>query len=93
MTEPRPRRARNDHEDAGAYVLDALQPRDRKTFEVHLRDCLRCRRDVRDFRETLAGLKELVGQPPPPTVRTSLLAAIRDVPQLPPDPDEDPDRD
>ena len=93
MTEPRPRRALNDHEDAGAYVLDALEPRDRKAFEVHLRDCLICRRDVRDFRETLSGLKELVGQPPPPTVRASLLAAIRDVPQLPPDPDEDSDRD
>ena len=80
-------------DSVGAYLLGALPPDELEAFEAHLRDCLSCRRDVRDFRETLAGLKELVGQPPPPTVRTSLLAAVRVVPQLPPDPDGDAARD
>jgi hypothetical protein len=91
MTEPRPRRARNEHDDAGAYVLDAMDPRDREAFALHLRECLDCRRNVRDFRDTLSGMKELVGQPPPPDLRASLLAAIRDVPQLPPDDGQEPD--
>jgi anti-sigma factor RsiW len=93
MTEPQPRRALNEHEDAGAYVLDAMGPRERQAYEAHLRECADCRRDVREFRETLSGMKELVGQPPPPTLRASVLAAIRDLPQLPPDSDQEPDRD
>jgi anti-sigma factor RsiW len=87
MTEPQPRRALNEHEFSGAYVLDSLNPKERTAFEVHLRECSGCQRDVREFRETLSGLKELVGQPPPPTLRSSILAAIRDVPQLPADRD------
>ena len=82
MTEPQPRRALNEHEFSGAHVLDSMQPKERSAFETHLRDCELCRRDVREFRETLSGLKELVGQPPPPTLRASLLGAIRGVAQL-----------
>jgi anti-sigma factor RsiW len=89
MAEPRPRRALNEHEDAGAYVLDSMKPRERMAFEAHLRGCATCQRDVREFRETLSGMKELVGQPPPPTLRASLLATIRTVPQLPPKRDQD----
>jgi anti-sigma factor RsiW len=91
MTEPQPRRALNEHEDSGAYVLDAMEPRERQAFEAHLADCAACRRDVREFRETLSGMKELIGQPPPPALRASVLAAIRTVPQLPPDGDQEPD--
>ena len=85
MTEPQPRRALNEHDDSGAYVLDALEPRERRAFAAHLAECASCQRDVREFRETLSGMKELVGQPPPPTLRASVLAAIQNVPQLPPD--------
>ena len=92
MTEPQPRRARNEHDDSGAYVLDAMEPRERRAFEAHLQECDGCRRDVREFRETLSGLKELVGQPPPPTLRASVLAAIRNVTQLPHDGDQEQDR-
>jgi hypothetical protein len=93
MAEPQPRRALNEHDDAGAYVLDAMNSREREAYEAHLRECLDCQRDVREFRETLSGIKELVGQPPPPTLRDSVLAAIRAVPQLPPeDEDQEPDR-
>ena len=93
MTEPQPRRALNEHEDAGAYVLDAMDPRERRAFEAHLAECAACQRDVREFRETLSGLKELVGQPPPPTLRASVLAAIQNVPQLPPDGDPEQEQD
>lgn len=93
MTEPQPRRALNEHEYAGAYVLDAMDPRERRAFEAHLAECAACQRDVREFRETLSGLKELVGQPPPPTLRASVLAAIQNVPQLPPDGDPEQEQD
>jgi anti-sigma factor RsiW len=93
MTEPQPRRALNEHEDAGAYVLDAMDPRERRAFEAHLAECAACQRDVREFRETLSGLKELVGQPPPPTLRASVLAAIQNVAQLPPDEDPEQEQD
>lgn len=87
MTEPRePRREKDVHVSSGTYVLDAMDPPERAAFEVHLVDCLRCQTDVREFRETLAGMKELVSQPPPPTLRAAVLRRIRDLPQLPPDP-------
>jgi anti-sigma factor RsiW len=89
MTEPRPRRAVDQHDDSGAYVLDAMGPQERRAFEAHLRECAVCQRNVREFRETLSGMKELVGQPPPPTLRDTILATIRNVPQLPPNRDQD----
>lgn len=77
------------HELSGAYVLDALAAADQVVFEIHLDDCALCRRDVREFRETLAGMKRLIAQPPPPSLRSSVLRRIRGLPQQPPDGDQD----
>lgn len=76
------------HELSGAYVLDALGAAERAVFETHLVGCALCRRDVREFRETLAGMKRLIAQPPPPSLRSSVLRRIRGLPQQPADGDD-----
>ncbi len=78
------------HMDVGCYVADALDPDERQAFEAHLIDCESCSREVVEFAETSAELSRLVTiGPPPPSLRGSLLAAIREVRPLPPLTDEE----
>ncbi len=40
------------HIDVGCYVVDALEPAERETFEMHLVGCASCAREVLEFTET-----------------------------------------
>lgn len=69
-----------------AYVLGALSPEERQTYERHLRECPRCAAAVRDLGgipgllarvpldRVLAGA---VQEPPPTTMLPGLLTAVR----------------
>lgn len=50
------------HEWDGAYVLGALSPEDRRTFEAHLEECAECRASVAE----LAGIPALLSRVPAP---------------------------
>ncbi len=49
------------HELSGLYALDALDENERVEFEAHLLDCPSCRREVAEFRETMAVVASVVG--------------------------------
>jgi hypothetical protein len=67
-------------DDAGAYVLGALDDADRAAFVEHLRGCPECRQAVAEI-EDLPGLLALVPAEgpvdPPPTVLAHLLDEVR----------------
>jgi len=44
------------HELTAAYALDALDDREAAAYEAHLRDCERCRDDLRDLHEAASSL-------------------------------------
>ncbi len=56
---------------APAYVLGALEPDERRTFESHLAECERCESEVRSLSRVTAGLDHAVPQVTP-------RAALRD---------------
>jgi anti-sigma-K factor RskA len=72
------------HELADAYALDALDDRERRRFERHLRRCPDCAREVREFTEAATALAMAVAVRPPPGLRNRVLAAIEVTRQLPP---------
>jgi anti-sigma-K factor RskA len=72
---------RTDHarfaEDAGAYLLDALDGRERRAFERHLRSCDECRREVERLRPAADVLPGSVEQVEPPArLKAALMAEI-----------------
>jgi anti-sigma-K factor RskA len=69
------------HDLVGAYLLNALDDRERAQFEQHLADCTRCRQEVAELSGTVAGLSADLEQGPPPALRERLLAQIADTPQ------------
>ncbi|HEY7595178.1 MAG TPA: anti-sigma factor [Actinophytocola sp.] len=73
------------HALTGAYVLDAVSPDERMVFERHLGDCDACRQEVTELRETASRLGAAVAEPPPPRLKASVMAQIRDTRQLPPE--------
>ncbi len=73
------------HAMVGAYVADALDDDDREMFEEHLSGCESCRRESAEFAETLGELTWLAETPPPPALRSSILAEIATVRPLPPE--------
>jgi anti-sigma factor RsiW len=80
------------HGNIGAYVAGALTGAEAEEFEQHLAGCESCAREVAEFRQTTAELTALAATPPPPALRQSVLAAIREIRPLPPEePDEKPD--
>lgn len=78
------------HPLLSGYVLDALEPEERAAFEAHLPDCEDCRRELAEFAATTAELSALSATPPPPALRDSVLSAIGQVRQEPPDPAREP---
>ena len=70
------------HETAGAYAVNALDPAELVAFEVHLAGCPACRDEIGDFCETAAALSLLTLATPRPTLRGSVLDAVRTTPQL-----------
>lgn len=72
------------HTLAGAYAMDALDDRDRRRFERHLRRCDACAHEVRGLRETAARLAAAAASPAPPELKASVLAAARQTRQRAP---------
>ena len=57
------------------YALDALDDRERRTFEDHLRTCDRCQAELEEFRRVNAGLGMTVEEAAPPAeLRARTLA-------------------
>jgi anti-sigma-K factor RskA len=76
MTEP------EIHDLAAPYVLDALGPEERWTYERHLDSCERCVAEVAVLRETAAQLAYGPEAPePPPDLKHRILAAAREEPR------------
>ena len=68
------------HNPVGSYVVNALDPDELEEFEAHLAVCPTCTREVQEFSETAAELSLLASAtPPPPALRSSILAAISEV--------------
>lgn len=63
------------HAMVGAYALDALDERERATFEAHLAGCPTCTHELEEFRATAARLGSAVAVPPSPALRTAVLEA------------------
>jgi len=72
------------HTFTGPYVLDALTPEERITFEQHLAGCGECTVEVTELREATTNLAADVAMTPPPKLKADVMAAISQVPQLPP---------
>jgi anti-sigma factor RsiW len=66
-------------DDAGAYLLDALEPAEQAAFERHLAACPECRSDVEELRMAADALPRSV-EPfdPPASLKRSLMEAVRE---------------
>jgi anti-sigma-K factor RskA len=68
----------NPHIDAAAYALDSLDGSERAGFEAHLRSCLACRADVKEFRSVVGVLGHAASSVvPPAALRERILASAR----------------
>jgi anti-sigma-K factor RskA len=64
-------------EDVGAYLLDALDGRERRAFERHLRSCDECRREVERLRPAADVLPGSIEQVEPPArLKAAVMAEI-----------------
>jgi anti-sigma-K factor RskA len=72
------------HSLSGAYALDAVDDIERAAFERHLRECESCALEVTELRETVSRLSDTSAVEPPPSLRSSVLAAVAQTPQAPP---------
>lgn len=67
------------HEDAGAYLLGALDPAEHAAFERHLAGCPDCRADVEELRMAADALPRSVEAfAAPPSLKRSLMEAVRE---------------
>jgi anti-sigma-K factor RskA len=73
------------HALSGAFAVDALDESERAEFERHLSDCAACQAEVASFLETAALLTEATTEIPPESLRSGVLAGIREVRPLPPE--------
>jgi anti-sigma-K factor RskA len=73
------------HALSGAYVVDALDDDERELFEKHLSGCLDCQREVASLREAAALMADDAALDPPPALRDSVLAGIKNIRPLPPE--------
>lgn len=72
------------HLDTGAMALHALPDDEAERFLNHLDGCPSCTLELAGFRETLALVGATDAQAPPARLRSAVLTAVRQVPQLPP---------
>lgn len=70
------------HDLAAVYVLDALDPDERRQFERHLETCAHCRDEVADLELSAAELADLVSEPVPVGLRHQVLAEISHTSQV-----------
>ncbi|MFS8203841.1 anti-sigma factor domain-containing protein [Streptomyces sp. CWNU-52B] len=71
------------HSLAAPYALDALEPREHKRFEKHLKGCDSCAAEVRALREDAVRLAWSTAAPAPAALRDRVLTAVRTTPQEP----------
>jgi anti-sigma factor RsiW len=66
-------------DDVGAYLLGALEPSEQAAFEGHLSTCAECRDEVERLRVAANALPRSV-EPfaPPPSLKRSLMEAVRE---------------
>lgn len=68
---------------AVGFAMHALEPDDDARMRAHVPECARCQQAVRSTQEVAAALGGAVRQyEPPARLRTRLMAAIEDTPQL-----------
>ena len=72
------------HALSGAFVLDALEERERTSFSRHMETCESCSLEVAELRETAARLADDVWSVPPPRMREAVLARVAVTRQEPP---------
>lgn len=72
------------HALSGAFVLDALDERERASFTRHMEACESCSLEVAELRETAARLADDVWSVPPPRMREAVLARVAVTRQEPP---------
>jgi anti-sigma-K factor RskA len=66
------------HDLTAAYALDALDESDARAYEEHLRDCARCREELRELSEVASALAYAAPAPaPPPALRERILDEVR----------------
>ena len=63
----------------GAYALDAVEPEEAETVELHLRECPRCRAEVAQHREVAASLAH-VGSSAPSGVWSRIAGSLEEAP-------------
>lgn len=67
------------HELTAAYALDALDEREAQTYEAHLRDCERCRADLRELQQVASALAYAApAAPPPSALRDRIVERARE---------------
>lgn len=72
------------HSLSGAFVLDALDERERASFTRHMQTCEACSLEVNELQETAARLADDVWSVPPPRMREAVLARVAVTRQEPP---------
>jgi anti-sigma-K factor RskA len=72
------------HTLSGAYAIDALSEEEARQFDRHLEECQACREEVRELRAAAARMGAAEALAPPPDLKTRVLAAADQLPQLPP---------
>jgi anti-sigma-K factor RskA len=72
------------HSLSGAFVLDALDERERTSFSRHMETCEACSLEVAELQETAARLADDVWSVPPPRMREAVLARVAATRQEPP---------
>jgi len=72
------------HHLAAAYALDALDDRERSAFEAHYGACEVCRTDVLEFRHTLTQVADSLVDPPPMSLKATVMAEVATTRQLSP---------
>lgn len=71
-----PRQAHAPHDLLAAYLLDAVDERERQVFEEHLLGCADCERELTELGPTLEALGSSVPAPPPAHVRDAVLRQV-----------------
>ena len=81
------------HALSGAYAVDALDDAERAAFERHLAQCPECQQEVASLREATALMADDAVMTPPPGLRDSVLAGIKNIRPIPPQTDIPPQAD
>lgn len=72
------------HMLSGAYAIDALTSQEAEQFATHLEGCQACRDEVLELQEASARLGASEAIAPPAALKARVLAAVDQLPQLPP---------